>query len=120
MSKGHSHSIQGERSWHLENYNLPEHDVDDLKNFPGCEEKQYYDLSEIEKGDHGTQQDYGGGMTETDEDSSGKKDGPYTRINKKRGKYEVVRNKLSATTDMYNSEKPRGIKSPLRGKGRVR
>lgn len=101
----------------MDNFDLPKLDQDTtMRNFPGYEKKQYYDLSELEKGDHGTQQDYGGGMTETDADTSGHMDGPYTRINQKRGKYgHAPKNKLSATSDMYNTEKSKKIGDPLKG-----
>lgn len=107
------HSLTGERSWHMENYDLHATDVQEsMRNFPGYDEKEYYTLEEIRKGDtHG--------MTETDQDTSGHNDGPYTEINQKKGKYgHAPKNKLSAKVDMYNNEKPRGIKSPLKTKSR--
>lgn len=77
-------TITGEKSWHLDSYKLPKTDTqEEMRNFPGYEEKQHYELPEIVKGDHGTQETYGGGMTETDSHTSGKDDGPYTRIQKK-------------------------------------
>ena len=48
------------------------------RNFPGVKEHQYYSLDDMRKGDPS-------GITETDSYSSGKKDGPYTNINKVKG-----------------------------------
>ena len=105
-----SHAITGERSWFMDSFDLPTHNADDLKNFEGPDEKTYYTLEEIQKGDHGTQEKFGGGMTETDADTSGKKDGPYTRINKKKGRWtHAPKNKLSAKVDMYNTERSTGF-----------
>jgi hypothetical protein len=75
------HSIIGEKSWHLDSYKLSATDTDKSKrNFPGYEKKQYYNLGDIQKGDHHLGR---GGMTETDSKTSGKDDGPYTSIQEK-------------------------------------
>jgi hypothetical protein len=75
------HSITGEKSWHLDSYDLSKTDTQESKrNFPGLEKKQYYNLADIQKGDHHAGF---GGMTETDSDTSGKDDGPYTSIQEK-------------------------------------
>lgn len=102
----------------MDSFELPAHDVEKtMKNFPGVEKKQYYTLDEIKEGDSGFGEGRlgAGGMTETDADTSGKMDGPYTKINKKKGEWgHAPKNKLSATEDMYPDEKSLGkIKNPF-------
>lgn len=111
--------LQGESSWFIDNYNLAVEDVQKKRrNFPGVDIEQHYTMEDIVEGDH--DDDTGrGGMTETDADTSGHKDGPYTEINQKKGKWsKAPKNKLSATTDMYNTDKSRGFAKLRNGKVR--
>jgi hypothetical protein len=97
-------SLQGEESWFIDNYKLPAQNTQEVRrNFPGYSEEKHYDLESMREGDYS-------GMTESDSDTSGKEDGPYTKINKTKGKFgHAPKNKLSAKVDMYNSEKPTGF-----------
>lgn len=91
-------------------YKLPCCDVDEEKrNFPGYDKDEYFTLEEIVKGDRW------GGMTETDEDTSGKVDGPYSKMQMSKQKPHVPV-KSSAKGKRYNSEKPSGFKSAVRSK----
>jgi hypothetical protein len=94
--------VQGEASWFMDNFDLPVHKADDLKNFEGVSEKKYYTLEQISEGDCS-------GMTETDADTSGKMDGPYTEINETKGSRHLPKHKRSAKTDMYNTERTIGF-----------
>lgn len=64
----------------MDSFDLPKHDTQKVKrNFAGYEEHEYLTLEQIKQGDHGPNPP-GGGMTESDENTSGKTDGPYTSI----------------------------------------
>lgn len=118
------HSVTGRESWEMDHFELPVTDVQEsMRNFPGCAEDTYYNMEDIRHGDWS-------GTTDTDidtenhdenymediKDYSRKGTRQYDKINLTQGKREVVRNKLSATTDMYSTDpKPKKIKSPLRG-----
>jgi hypothetical protein len=83
----------------IESYKLPAMDCqEERRNFPGYEEKEYYTLDEIRKGDQS-------GITETDSKTSGKEDGEYSTINKKSGKpKDWSGKKLSTETIAYASD----------------
>lgn len=73
------------------------------RNFPGYEKKQYVNLGDLQRGDTS-------GMTETDEETSGKTDGPYTHLQKKTmGQKTRWPNKNQSKGKRYNSEKPTGF-----------
>lgn len=124
------HSITGEHSWEggIDAYELPATDVQEsMRNFPGCDKETYYTMDDIRHGDwSGTTdtdidtEDHDEHYMEDIKDYSHKGTRQYSKINLKQGKREVVRNKLSATTDMYPTDKafPK-IKNPLKG-GRKR
>jgi hypothetical protein len=98
------HSITGEHSWYMDSFDLPDHDVQEtMRNFPGYQEKTYMTLEELREGDTK-------GMTESDEETSGQEDGPYTHINKKtKGNKSKWKTKSSAKGKRYNSEKSTGF-----------
>jgi hypothetical protein len=102
------HSITGEKSWYTDSFDLPKVDTQkQRRNFPGVEEKQYIPMGDLVKGDHHAGF---GGMTETDEMTSGQTDGPYTHIQEKTmGQKDRWPTKMSADGKRYNTEKSTGF-----------
>lgn len=80
--------MKAENDRNIESYKLPEIDTQkERRNFPGCEEKVYWTTEELQEGDTR-------GMTETDKHTSGKDDGPYTRLQEKSGDIRMFGKKL--------------------------
>jgi hypothetical protein len=103
------HSITGEKSWFMDSFKLSATDTQESRrNFPGYGKETYFTIEDLQQGDH--QDHHAGGMTETDEETSGKDDGPYTHIQKKgSGQKSHVGNKQSGKGKRYNSEKSTGF-----------
>jgi hypothetical protein len=100
--------ITGQESWYMDNFKLPDHDTQEVRrNFPGYEVETYLTLEDLKQGDHHQER---GGMTETDEDTSGQNDGPYTKLQEKtKGQKSRWPNKQSGKGKRYNSEKSTGF-----------
>jgi hypothetical protein len=100
------HSITGEKSWFMDSFKLSATDTQESRrNFPGYDKETYFTMKELQKGDH---HEHHGGMTETDEETSGKDDGPYMD-SQKSGKRQHVPVKQSGKGKRYNTEKPTGF-----------
>jgi hypothetical protein len=102
-------TLTGEESWYMDNFKLPVQDTQKVRrNFAGVEDKEYMTMAELVEGDH--HDGHAGGMTETDEATSGKTDGPYTYIQEKTmGQKSRWPYKQSADGKRYNTEKSTGF-----------